>query len=216
MSNNNSNTGGVILIVVLLVLGAYLYSLKTKNKPTIPAIPNTIVLETAEQTGVKYSPTMASIRKDLQKLQDDGTLIMTVKPGKLMNPILGQTSIIINADGKVEATIVMDVEDAILAGDSAEPLLGHEFKHVWDALFLYDKTSPYVSATKFIETANKQKNNNTLYRNREVESSAIGIEDIIRKELIRSGNATFAKLPDSRQSADNRYAEKVKFNPQLK
>ena len=216
MSNNNNASGGLLLILLIL-LGVFYYNIKRKKDlvPPVPVVSLEEKMTNAEANGVKFSPTMASIRKDLQKCQNDGILILTIKPGKLTNPILGQTSISIDAEGKVEATITMDVEDAITAGDMEEPLLGHEFKHVWDALFLYDKANPLISVTKFIETANKQKNNNTLYQAREVESSAIGIEDTIRKELISSNNTIFAKLPRSRQAADLLYSQKAKTNPSI-
>ena len=215
MSNNNS-TNGFLLVILLVLLGILVYNVKHKKSVPVPIVSTTEMLSNAETNGIQYSPTMASIRRDLRRLQDDGTLLLSIKPGKLINPILGQTSISIDSDGKIEASIVMDIEDAVTAGDMGEPLIGHEFKHVWDALFLYDKTNPYSSVVKFVETANKQKNDNVLYHSREVESSAIGIEDVIRKELIRSGNPSFSKLPASRQEADTKYAERAKFNTSLK
>ena len=211
MSNKN-NVSGPLMLVLLIGLAIVYYTLKQKKEPPVPEIPIEVQLVNARDNGIKYSPTMASIYKDLKKLQDAGILVLTVTPGKLPNPILGQTSINIDSDGKIEASIIMDVGDAIVAGDMEEPLLGHEFKHVWDALYLYDK-NPITSTAKFIDTVAKQKN--TAYQAREVESSAIGIEDIIRKELINSNNPAFSKLPRSRQAADLLYNQKAKTNPSI-
>ena len=209
---NTTNIGNAFLLLVLLIAGIVAITIKVKKSTrTIPVqIQHTI--KDIEVNGMKYSPTMRSIRLSIQKLQDDNILTLTLVKGILPNPILGQTSITINETGKIEAKIVLDVDDALLAGDQVEPLLGHELKHVWDALFLYDK-NPYASVGKFIETANEQKR--TLYRDREVESSAINTEDLIRKELINSKSPNFALLPNSRSQADVLYNNKVKLNPSL-
>ena len=212
--STKSNNG--ILLAILIAVGIAALIIRTQNKtPTVIVEPQ-VALKEAEINGIRYSSIMANIRRDIQKLQDDGTLTLTIRPGKLTNPILGQTSVIINnAEGKIECTVVMDIEDAVRAGDRVEPLLGHELKHVWDALFLYDKTDPYTSAAKFIETANRQKGN-TLYKEREVESSAIGIENSIRKELKATKNPIFSSLPESREAADVMYANRSKVDINLR
>jgi hypothetical protein len=211
MSNNNNSTSG-FLVGVLVIVALLAYSTKHKQPKTV--IDSQAIIREAEVNGVRYSSTMARLRADIQKLQDDGIVELSINNGKLSNPILGQTSIIINSDNKIEASIVIDVEDAVRAGDRVEPLLGHELKHVWDALFLYDKTDNYVSVSKFIATANNEKTK--LYRDREVESSAIGIEDSIRHELVSSKNDIFKHLPKTRQEADVLYAERSKIDPTLK
>jgi len=206
-SNNNGFLLGVLIVVALVA--AFI-----KNYKPAPPINAEVVLNEAAVLGPECSGTMFNIRKEIKDLQQVGVLNLTIKPGNLVSPVLGETHVNINSDGIIECTVIIDVEDAIAAGDRVEPLLGHELKHVWDALFLYDKKDPFASASKFISTANEEKSRS--YKNREVESSAIGIEDIIRKELILSKNPAFRRLPVSRADADILYAQRAKVNPSLK
>ena len=208
--NTRSNNGfllGVLLIISILAL-------LTKNHKSVEN-PQAVIIGTITE-GTQYSSTMKYIYDEIKKLQTSGNLILTITPGKLPSPILGQTTLDIDDSGKIiTAKIVLDIDKAEKAGDRLEPLLGHELKHVWDALFLYDKTSPIESTRKFISAANID-SKTKLYKDRGVESSAIAIEDIIRKELINSKNKDFIDMPSSRQAADEKYAIRSDMYPLLK
>lgn len=212
----SDKTNNMVLLGIIAVIGVM--ALVTKfYKQSSPKVDSAIVLTNAQQLGVDCSPTMANIYKEVKALQLEGKLDLKIAAGPLPSPILGQTSVRLGGDGdgnKIICSIVIDVDKATLAGDMVEPLLGHELKHVWDALFLYDKTSPYTSAAKFIEAANDGKK--ILYHSREVESSAIGIENNIRKELLLSGNKFFDNLPKTREDADVVYLSRSKIHPSLK
>lgn len=209
MSIKTSNGALLGILLVLLVIAVI-----SKTFKSAPKISPEVILTTSTESVVKHSNTLASIYKDIQKVQAENKLDLIIRNGKLTNPILGQTTVNLNEEGKIVCVITMDVEKAEAAGDKVEPLLGHELKHVWDALFLYDTKDPYVSAAKFIEAANVGKKN--LYKDREVESSAIGVENTIRKELILSEDPEFSNLPKTRDAADMMYANKSKINSSLK
>jgi hypothetical protein len=213
MSDKTNNTTLLIIIAVICVM-----ALVTKfYKQNLPKVDSTITLAHAQQVGVDCSPTMAKIYKEVKALQLDGKLDLKISSGPLPNPILGQTSICLGGESesnKIVCSIIIDVEKATLAGDMIEPLLGHELKHVWDALFLFDNTSSYISTAKFIETANDNKK--ILHHSREVESSAINVENSIRKELLLSGNKIFDNLPKTREAADIVYSNRSKIYPSLK
>jgi hypothetical protein len=213
MANRNSSSTG-ILLAIAVVIGLIVLITKQKGPSTQVLIKEQIDLVAVEKNGVINSPTMSKIRSDIQKLQDAGIVELSISAGTLPNPILGQTKININSEGKIVCSIVLDVSDAVKAGDRAEPLLGHELKHVWDTLYLYDKKDPFASALIFIQTvANQTK---VLYHDREVESSAIGIENIIRQELKASKNPIFTNMPASREAADALYVQKSKIDPSLR
>jgi len=212
MSTKSSNTG--LILAIILVIGLIVLVSRNIKSTTQDLITQQVNLQEVEQLGVKSSGTMSNMRKDIQTLQNEGKLELTISHGKLTNPILGQTKINISSEGKITCDIVLDVEDAVRAGDRVEPLLGHELKHVWDALFLYDKKDPFISVAMFIKIANDEKNK--LYRDREVESSAINVEDVIRQELKASKNPAFDNMPKSRTEADVLYNRKSKLDLSLK
>ncbi|MCI4435960.1 MAG: hypothetical protein JHC33_04015 [Ignisphaera sp.] len=207
----NSSKGNLLLVVVLAVLLGIV--LVVKRKPSVPPVPPEIVIINAEQSMLTYSPTAAIMWKDISALQREDKLILTIKDGDLHGNTLGQTSINI-VDNKIICNITIDTDKAKLAGDLVEPLLGHELKHVWDALFLYDKKNPVASTEAFIATVYRDKE--IVHNNREVELSAIAAEDKIRSEFIESGNTVFNGMPTSRAMADIKFTTRSKYEPSLK
>lgn len=215
MSSNKSGTGLILLVV--LVVGLLILVIKhSKSSPnnTQVLIAQQVNLPVVEANLLNNSATAAKIRKNIQDLQDTNIIDLIIKVDKLPNPVLGQTSISISPEGKIICVILLNVETAVRAGDRVEPLLGHEFKHVWDTLYLYDKKDPYNSALTFIQTVKDQAG--VLYANREVESSAINIENLIRQELKKSKNPLFTEMPETRYDADILYVKRSQFDPTLK
>ena len=209
---NKNNIAGM---VIGIILAAGLVAVVSKTFHTAPVIkkdPDILLIE-AKPLGVQNSHTMATIYSDIEKVNSTGILSLVIFNHKLDANTLGQTQITLS-NNKIICTVSIDVDKALRAGDRLEPLLGHELKHVWDALFLYDNKDPMKSAQLFIDSANASKV--VTYKNREVEASAIKVEDTIRKELIESKNEAFLHLPESRQAAEALYSFRSKVDATLK
>jgi hypothetical protein len=194
----NSSKSNLILIVILAILLGITFGVKKKSTSPIPP---EVVMTTATQAVLTYSPTASSMWKDISALQRENKLELTIKDGDLHGNILGQTSISLATD-KIICNIIIDTNKARFSGDRVEPLLGHELKHVWDALFLYDKKNPITSTELFLAIVDRDKQ--IIHNNREVELSAITTEDKIRTELLKSG-ADFNGMPPSRAEADIKF-----------
>lgn len=207
----NSSKGNLILVVILAIL--LVTVLVVKNKPSAPPISPEVAMTVAGQNILSCSPTASATWKDISALQRENKLDLTIKDDDLGGNTLGQTSITVT-DNKVVCVIIIDSGKATKSGDKIEPLLGHELKHVWDALFMYDKKNPIVSAENFIATVYRDKE--MVHNSREVELSAIAYEDKVRLELLKSGNTAFNGMPNSRAMADIRFTNKSKLDPSLK
>ena len=198
----NNRSGNEVLLVILLLAGVMLVALKVKKQGLTIQRPGIItqqtILSAAEIHGMQYSPTMAKLRKDLQALQDSGYFKLIIKVGKLPTPVLSQSTFSIIND-VIECTVLVDTESIAKAGDRSEPILGHELKHIWDVLFLFDKSNPVKSVIKYLGTEK------SLKLDRELEEMAVCAEDSIRRELKNSGNDLFLKMPKSRSEADILY-----------
>lgn len=205
MSNNTK--GNLLLIVMLTALLITVFVVNKNKKP--PVLPE-IVMTQATQTVLEFSPTASSMWKDISTLQRENKLDITIKDGDLSGNVLGQTSINIEND-KIICNIIIDVDKARLAGDRVEPLLAHELKHVWDALFLYDKKDPKVSTSIFITTVERDKQ--ISHNNREVELSAIATEDKVRAELSKVSG--FFGMPTTRAMADIKFTTRSKIEGPL-
>ena len=204
----NSSKGNLLLVGILVVLlGAFL--IVKLRKPSVPPVAPDVAMSNATQSLLTFSPITSAMWKDISVLQREDKVEITIKDGDLGGNTLGQTSINI-AGNKVVCVITIDTDKALAAGDKIEPLLGHELKHIWDALFLYDKKNYLDSAAQFIATVDRDKQ--IVHNSREVELSAIATEDKIRAELLKSGNATFNGIPSTRAMADIRFTTRAKVN----
>jgi hypothetical protein len=204
----NSSKGNLLLIVILAALLGIIFVVRKKSTPPIPP---EVVMTTATQAMFTSSPTASSMWKDISALQRENKLELTIKDGDLPGNTLGQTSISLTTD-KIICNIIIDTDKARLAGDRIEPLLGHELKHVWDALFLYDKKNPITSTELFLAIVDRDKQ--IVHNNREVELSAITTEDKIRTELLKSGPA-FDGMPPNRAMADIKFTTRSRSDNSL-
>ena len=198
-----------ILFIILIIMASLWFFIKPHKTAPVPSYTASLVF--AEAAGIQNSKTMASLRKDLQNLQDSGKLDLIIRTGKLPPAVEGQATISVIGD-VIEALVVIDTDNIAKVNDNIEPALGHEFKHVWDALFVYDK-DPQKSVKRYssLDQVGRKEED---YEDRKVEYSAILTEDVIRKELKNSGNIMYINMPKSREELDSRY--KIKPNLTLK
>ena len=198
----DSIKGNGILIIVLAIV-ILLLVVRKVNLHTGPKLTVEQQLVDSTQTALKFSSTTNDMWVNISQAQRENKVSLTINSGKLPGYVFGQTTIYFQ-EGKPHCDIIIDVDKTAAVGDKIEPLLAHELKHVWDALFLYDKTDINSSVTKFLAIVDRDKK--TIHNSREVELSAISVEDTVRKELLHSGATAFNDMPGSRALADIRFS----------
>jgi hypothetical protein len=198
----DSIKGNGILIVVLAIVILLLVVRKANLHPG-PKVTVEQQLVDATQTALKFSSTTNEMWTNISQAQRENKVVLTINNGKLAGYTFGQTTIYFQ-EGKPHCDIVIDVAKTEAAGDEVEPLLAHELKHVWDALFFYDKVDINSSVSKFLAIVDRDKK--IIHNSREVELSAIAVEDVARRELLHSGATQFNGMPGSRALADIRFS----------
>lgn len=200
---SKSGTSGVILLLVIILtmfigLAGKIYSIPRKHQSIDN---NTITLNVALEDGLKYSGTMDVLWRDLELLKQNKVLELTITDSRLVNTDVGVFDINLNISNKVIVNILIDTEKIISYGDRIEPVLGHQLKHVHEALFKYDKKDPRESVRKFI--ARDDNNKDIIKSNAEMEVFTIQAENDIRKEL--AGIKQYSSIPKTREEAKLNY-----------